>query len=68
MTNSKITNVPHFLLLAFIAEQTLYIINFGQFGTAVLAMYPPKTLPIPLPTGGHGEHWKDSTVQPKHWL
>ena len=48
-------------LLAFIAEQTSYGMEypFGQFGSAVLAMSPPKILPTPSLLVG-GQCWRDS--------
>jgi len=50
------------LLLAFIAEQMSYGIQypFGQFVSAVLAISPPKILPILSLLGEEGKRWKDS--------
>ena len=48
-------------LLAFIAEQMLYGMEypFGQFGSAVLDVSPPKILPSPSLLV-RGECWRDS--------
>lgn len=41
--------MPALLLLAFIAEQMPYGMEypFNQFGSGALAMFPPRTLPTP---------------------
>ena len=52
---------PPSFLLAFVAEQTSYGMEypFGQFGSAVLAVSPPKILPTPSLLV-RGECWRDS--------
>ena len=54
-------------LLAFIAEQTSYGMEypFGQFGSAVLAVSPPKLLPTPsLLLGGMLERSLGAVTKP----
>lgn len=55
-------NAPLTFLLAFIAEQVSYGMEypFGHFGSAALPVSPPKILPTPQPTGEGGEFWRAS--------
>ena len=78
-TSVVLTNAPHpsSFLLAFMAEQTSYGMEgpFGQFGSAVLAVSPPRILPTPSLLGERGGMLErqpcccasTAQQQPKHW-